>query len=213
MAGRESAIVTDIAGTTRDVLRENILIDGMPLHIIDTAGLRDSDDPVEQEGIRRAWQEIDKADRILLIVDSNQSDNASIPEAFQAHANNGKLSLILNKCDLSGQTPREEEGEPPRLYLSAKQGDGIELLREHLKNCVGFEDGDSPYIARRRHIEALETAQQHLQEGEQQLREFQAGELLAEELRLVQQSLSEITGAFTSDDLLGRIFSSFCIGK
>ncbi|MBU72886.1 tRNA uridine-5-carboxymethylaminomethyl(34) synthesis GTPase MnmE [Spongiibacter sp.] len=213
LAGRESAIVTDIAGTTRDVLRENILIDGMPLHIIDTAGLRDSDDPVEQEGIRRAWQEIDKADRILLIVDSNQSDNASIPEAFQAHANNGKLSLIFNKCDLSGQTPREEEGEPPRLYLSAKQGDGIELLREHLKNCVGFEDGDSPYIARRRHIEALETAQQHLQEGEQQLREFQAGELLAEELRLVQQSLSEITGAFTSDDLLGRIFSSFCIGK
>ena len=213
LAGRESAIVTDIAGTTRDILRENILIDGMPLHIIDTAGLRDSDDPVEQEGIRRAWQEIDKADRVLLIVDSNQHDDASIPEAFQSHADAGKLSLIFNKCDLSGQTPREEQSAPPRLYLSAKQGDGIELLREHLKHCVGFEDGDSPYIARRRHIEALETAQQHLQQGETQLREFQAGELLAEELRLVQQSLSEITGAFSSDDLLGRIFSSFCIGK
>lgn len=214
LAGRESAIVTDIAGTTRDILRENILIDGMPLHIIDTAGLRDSDDPVEQEGIRRAWQEIDKADRVLLIVDSHQQRHADIPDTFVEHANAGKLSLIFNKCDLSGETVREDaQGELPTLYLSAKAEQGIDLLRNHLKRCVGFEDGDSPFIARRRHIEALNTAREHLLQGEHQLHHYNAGELLAEELRLTQQSLSEITGAFTSDDLLGRIFSSFCIGK
>ncbi|WP_372860826.1 tRNA uridine-5-carboxymethylaminomethyl(34) synthesis GTPase MnmE [Spongiibacter sp.] len=213
LAGRESAIVTDIAGTTRDVLRENILIDGMPLHIIDTAGLRDSDDPVEQEGIRRAWQEIDKADRILLIVDSQQQPGTEVPDAFAKHARDGKLSVIFNKCDLSGEQIREEGGKSPRLYLSAKRGDGIELLREHLKRCVGFEDGDSPFIARRRHIDALDRARRHLQQGEYQLQTYNAGELLAEELRLAQQQLAEITGAFTSDDLLGRIFSSFCIGK
>lgn len=214
LAGRESAIVTDIAGTTRDILRENILIDGMPLHIIDTAGLRDSDDPVEQEGIRRAWQEINKADRVLLIVDSHQHSRAEIPPAFAKHAAEGKLSLIFNKCDLSGRAVGEEEGaELPTLYLSAKAGEGIDLLREHLKRCVGFEDGDSPFIARRRHIEALDAARDHLLQGEHQLQHYNAGELLAEELRLAQQSLSEITGAFSSDDLLGRIFSSFCIGK
>jgi len=214
LAGRESAIVTDIAGTTRDILRENILIDGMPLHIIDTAGLRDSDDPVEQEGIRRAWQEIDKADRVLLIVDSHQQRHADIPDTFAEHANAGKLSLIFNKCDLSGETVCEDtQGELPTLYLSAKAEQGIDLLRNHLKRCVGFEDGDSPFIARRRHIEALNTAREHLLQGEHQLHHYNAGELLAEELRLAQQSLSEITGAFTSDDLLGRIFSSFCIGK
>lgn len=214
LAGRESAIVTDIAGTTRDVLRENILIDGMPLHIIDTAGLRDSEDPVEQEGIRRAWREIDKADRILLIVDSHLTGpQVEIPADFQAFADQGKLSLIFNKCDISGRPVGFHSGDVPSISLSAKQEEGIDLLREHLKQCVGFDEGDSPYIARRRHIEALHLAQTHLDQGEYQLTTNMAGELLAEELRLAQQALAEITGAFSSDDLLGRIFSSFCIGK
>ena len=216
LAGRESAIVTDIAGTTRDVLRENILIDGMPLHVIDTARLRDSDDPVEQEGIRRAWQEIDKADRVLLIVDSsldNGEASQPIPEEFSHFAKQGKLSLILNKCDISQRPVAYNNSDIPTLTLSAKQEQGIDLLRTHLKECVGFDESDSPFIARRRHIEALHQAQHHLDQGEYQLRANMAGELLAEELRLAQQSLAEITGSFTSDDLLGRIFSSFCIGK
>ncbi|MBD2857603.1 tRNA uridine-5-carboxymethylaminomethyl(34) synthesis GTPase MnmE [Spongiibacter sp. KMU-158] len=214
LAGRESAIVTDIAGTTRDVLRENILIDGMPLHIIDTAGLRDSDDPVEQEGIRRAWQEINNADRVVLLVDSNtEKQDITVPEDFKPFLSTNRLTVIFNKIDLSGEICREEQGEYPSLYLSAKTQEGIELLRQHLKEAVGFKESDSCFIARRRHIDALEKAMHHLYTGEQQLLEFQAGELLAEELRLVQENLSEITGAFSSDELLGRIFSSFCIGK
>jgi tRNA modification GTPase len=216
LAGRESAIVTDIAGTTRDVLRENILIDGMPLHIIDTAGLRQSDDPVEQEGIRRAWAEIDTADRIILVVDSSQEDSQSdslVPTEFQPFLDKRRLTVIFNKCDLSSETCREEEGAPPRIYLSAKQNQGIDILRNHLKDAIGLKESDSPFIARRRHIDALERALTHLLSGEQQLQSFQAGELLAEELRLAQQCLSEITGSFSSDELLGRIFSSFCIGK
>ncbi len=216
LAGRESAIVTDIAGTTRDVLRENILIDGMPLHVIDTAGLRESSDPVEQEGIRRAWQEINNADRVLLLVDHNdQQENLEtvIPKEFQSFKESKRLSLIFNKIDLSGEHCREEMTDVPSLYLSAKTLDGIELLREHLKQAIGFKEGDSQFIARRRHIDALEKAMHHLYTGEEQLNTHQAGELLAKELRLVQNHLSEITGEFTSDELLGRIFSSFCIGK
>lgn len=213
LAGRESAIVTDIAGTTRDVLRENILIDGMPLHIIDTAGLRDSADPVEQEGIRRAWSEIDKADRILLVVDiTTTQDHRAIPKEFHNAAEDGRLTVLFNKCDLGYDITAEINGIPS-LKIAAKQGEGIDALRQHLKNCMGFEESDSNFIARRRHLDALEQARQHLQASDEQLKYYQAGELLAEELRLAQNALSEITGEFSADDLLGRIFSSFCIGK
>jgi tRNA modification GTPase len=216
LAGRESAIVTDIAGTTRDVLRENILIDGMPLHIVDTAGLRESNDIVEQEGIKRAWAEIGSADRVLLVIDSTESNNEKfldIPVEFEDFAQQGKLSIIYNKCDLSGHKINIDISEISRLYLSAKQADGIDILRQHLKDCIGYKDGEGQFIARRRHIEALDRGRQHLLEGEQQLQRYNAGELLAEELRICQNALAEITGEFSSDDLLGRIFSSFCIGK
>jgi tRNA modification GTPase len=215
LAGRESAIVTNIAGTTRDVLRENILIDGMPLHIIDTAGLRDSEDIVEQEGIKRAWTEIANADRILLVIDSQTTKDESdaIPSELQPFIDQQKLSIIYNKCDLSGHQVAIDNSEIARIYLSAKHAKGIDLLREHLKSCVGYNDGDTPFIARRRHIEALNLGREHIHTGEQQLLNYNAGELLAEELRIAQQALAEITGEFSSDDLLGRIFSSFCIGK
>ena len=215
LAGRESAIVTNIAGTTRDVLRENILIDGMPLHIIDTAGLRDSEDLVEQEGIKRAWTEIANADRILLVIDSQtvEAEGDAIPSELQPFIDQQKLSIIYNKCDLSGHQVAIDNSEISRIYLSAKHAKGIDLLREHLKSCVGYNDGDTPFIARRRHIEALNLGREHIHAGEQQLLNYNAGELLAEELRIAQQALAEITGEFSSDDLLGRIFSSFCIGK
>jgi len=215
LAGRESAIVTNIAGTTRDVLRENILIDGMPLHIIDTAGLRDSEDIVEQEGIKRAWTEIANADRILLVIDSQTAEDESdaIPSELQPFIDQQKLSIIYNKCDLSGHQVAIDNSEIARIYLSAKHAKGIDLLREHLKSCVGYNDGDTPFIARRRHIEALNLGREHIHTGEQQLLNYNAGELLAEELRIAQQALAEITGEFSSDDLLGLIFSSFCIGK
>ena len=215
LAGRESAIVTNIAGTTRDVLRENILIDGMPLHIIDTAGLRDSEDLVEQEGIKRAWTEIANADRILLVIDSQaaEAESDAIPSELQPFIDQQKLSIIYNKCDLSGHQVAIDNSEISRIYLSAKHAKGIDLLREHLKSCVGYNDGDTPFIARRRHIEALNLGREHIHAGEQQLLNYNAGELLVEELRIAQQALAEITGEFSSDDLLGRIFSSFCIGK
>lgn len=212
LAGRESAIVTDIAGTTRDILRETILIDGMPLHVVDTAGLRDSDDAVEQEGIRRAWSAIDDADRILLVVDSTLNDGGSeLLDQFQAH--HDKLTVIYNKADLSKLTIGVH-GDSHSVNLSAKGGQGIDELREHLKDCMGFHGGtDSQFTARQRHIDALQLARQHFTLGREQLEVYRAGELLAEELRLSQNALSTITGEFTSDDLLGKIFSSFCIGK
>jgi tRNA modification GTPase len=218
LSGRDSAIVTDIAGTTRDILREQIQIDGMPLHIIDTAGLRESPDLVEQEGIKRAWDEIAKADRILLVVDSEQSqerDPAKLwPDFATELPHQHNITVIHNKCDQVGKTPALETGDPCLIRLSAKRGDGIELLREHLKHCMGYSGaGEGGFTARRRHIDALERAEQALLTGQQQLQDLGAGELLAEDLRLCQNALSEITGSFTPDDLLGHIFSSFCIGK
>lgn len=219
LAGRDAAIVTDIAGTTRDVLKEHIHLDGMPLHIIDTAGLRDSDDKVEQIGIARAWQEIEKADRVLFMLDSCETklnDPKQIwPEFMARLPHNMGLTLIRNKVDLSGESVGfEQHGDTPVFKLSASQNLGTELLVEHLKDCMGFNSqSEGQFIARRRHIDAIERASAHLHTGQQQLQEHLAGELLAEELRLTQQALDEITGEFSSDDLLGRIFSSFCIGK
>lgn len=211
LAGHEAAIVTDIAGTIRDVLRERIQIDGMPLHIIDTAGLRDSDNVVEQEGIRRAHREIEKADKVLLLLDSTEPENADVLESLPPSVN---ITRIFNKIDLSSEPARIVESEQgTAIYLSIKTGAGMDLLKQHLKHSVGFtETGDSVFIARRRHILALSLAQQALENAGVQLQN-QAPELVAEELRQAQNSLSEITGEFSSDDLLGEIFSSFCIGK
>ncbi|MFQ1804373.1 tRNA uridine-5-carboxymethylaminomethyl(34) synthesis GTPase MnmE [Aeromonas veronii] len=219
LAGRESAIVTEIAGTTRDVLREHIHLDGMPLHIIDTAGLRDTQDKVEQIGIERAWAEIEQADRVLFMVDGTTTDAVDPreiwPEFVDRLPKNIGLTVIRNKADLTGEdlAPSQEQGHA--VYrISAKTELGLPALREHLKQCMGFQGNtEGGFMARRRHLDALERAAERLLVAKEQLEVFVAGELVAEELRLAQESLSEITGEFSSDDLLGRIFSSFCIGK
>lgn len=220
LAERDAAIVTAIEGTTRDVLREHIQIDGMPLHIIDTAGLRDSPDEVEQEGIRRAWLEIDKADHVLFVVDSNMTKTDDVraiwPEFVERFAHPEKISLVRNKCDLSGLIIGKHQhlNGQIQINISAKDRLGIPALRDHLKQCMGFTNQqEGQFIARRRHLDALDRAKSSILNGQHQLLELGAGELLAEDLRLTQQYLSEITGEFTSDDLLGRIFTSFCIGK
>jgi len=219
LAGREAAIVTDIAGTTRDVLREHIHIDGMPLHIIDTAGLRDATDEVERIGISRAWTEIEQADRIILMLDSSDPESADLSkvrsEFLAKLPTTLPVTIVRNKIDLNGEQANESEEDGYQMIsLSAQTHDGVQLLRDHLKQAMGFQTGmEGGFLARRRHLDALQKAAEHLQIGLVQLTEFHAGELLAEELRLVQTYLSEITGEFTSDDLLGNIFSSFCIGK
>jgi tRNA modification GTPase len=220
LSGRESAIVTSIEGTTRDVLREHIHIDGMPLHIIDTAGLRESPDEVEQIGIQRAWQEIQQADRVLLLIDSRQSqltDPHEIwPEFVEKLQDPSKITLVRNKIDLSEEAAGLFQTNSGDLYIgiSAATGAGIDELKHHLKTIMGFSgSGEGGFTARRRHLDALERAQSFLSSGKAQLQGYAAGELLAEDLRHAQNSLSEITGEFTPDDLLGRIFSSFCIGK
>ncbi|QIM62395.1 tRNA uridine(34) 5-carboxymethylaminomethyl synthesis GTPase MnmE [Pasteurellaceae bacterium Orientalotternb1] len=219
LAGREAAIVTDIAGTTRDVLREHVHIDGMPLHIIDTAGLREASDEVEKIGIKRAWNEIEQADHVLLMIDSTTSES----DAFQTEwadflvklPKNIPVTVIRNKVDLTGEMESLIQVDNfTVIRLSAQTKVGVDLLREHLKKSMGYQSStEGGFLARRRHLVALETAAEHLERGHVQLTQYFAGELLAEELRLVQNALSEITGQFTSDDLLGNIFSSFCIGK
>ncbi|MGR9043723.1 MAG: tRNA uridine-5-carboxymethylaminomethyl(34) synthesis GTPase MnmE [Gammaproteobacteria bacterium] len=212
LAGHDAAIVTEIAGTTRDVLKERIQIDGMPIHVIDTAGLRDSDNVVEQEGIRRAQAEIGKADKVLLLIDAANPEHQSILESLPAGIN---LTKIYNKIDLLGLEPEIKESDRgSQIYLSIKTGQGLELLKRHLKDSVGFnEAADNVFISRRRHIEALNTALEFIESARLQLQTHQAGELVAEDLRQAQNKLSEITGEFTTEDLLGKIFSSFCIGK
>lgn len=219
LAGREAAIVTNIAGTTRDVLREHIHIDGMPLHIIDTAGLRDASDEVERIGIQRAWDEIAQADHVLLMIDSTEQQADQFREEWADFLaklpQNIPVTVIRNKVDLSGEPEGLIQVEDfTMIRLSAQTKGGVELLREHLKKSMGYQSStEGGFLARRRHLQALETAAIHLERGHIQLTQFFAGELLAEELRMVQNALSEITGQFTSDDLLGNIFSSFCIGK
>ncbi len=230
LAGQERAIVTDIAGTTRDVLKEHIHIDGMPLHIIDTAGLRDAPDEVERIGIQRAWEEITQADRVLLMIDSSKTtaaetdpekllhalyDERGLQDAASDLVNNGRLTVIRNKADLSTEIiGLNSDGKFPTITLSAKQSAGVDVLREHLKQVMGFDAAsEGGFLARRRHIDALNRAQQAIDFGRQQLEGMGAGELLAEDLRMAQNALNEITGEFTADDLLGEIFGSFCIGK
>ncbi|MDH3310348.1 MAG: tRNA uridine-5-carboxymethylaminomethyl(34) synthesis GTPase MnmE [Gammaproteobacteria bacterium] len=215
LATRDTAIVSPVPGTTRDVLRERIHIDGMPLHIIDTAGLRESQDAIESEGIRRARAQMERADRLLLVIDDSVSDARPAREAEALLPAKLPRTVLRNKIDLTGRPPgiKQTQGEV-EISLSAKTGEGLEHLHQHLKECMGFQSaGEGTFMARRRHLDAIRRAEAHLAQGNARLRESRAGELLAEELRLAQQALSEITGEFTPEDLLGRIFSSFCIGK
>jgi tRNA modification GTPase len=212
LAGREAAIVTEIAGTTRDTLREHIQIDGMPLHVVDTAGLRDSEDVVEREGIRRARAEIEKADRVLLLIDDRRPEEGetlldTLPEDLP-------VTRIYNKIDLTGKPAGLiERPDGIAVYLSARTGAGLDALFRHLKASMGYDsEAGDVFIARRRHLDAIDRAHAAVESAAGQLR-TRAAELLAEDLREAQNALSEITGEFTSDDLLGRIFSSFCIGK
>ncbi len=207
LTGQDTAIVTDIAGTTRDVLKEEINIDGMPIHIVDTAGLRNSDDPIEQEGVRRAHDQINQADRILFVVEAGCEPEQSLLDELPDGI---PVSFVLNKADLQSGIQQLEN----MLLVSAKTGEGISQLREHIKQCAGFEKtAEGALMARRRHIDALTKAQSHIRSGHRHLQDSSAGELSAEELRLAQDQLNLITGEFTSDDLLGEIFSRFCIGK
>ncbi len=214
LCGRQSAIVTDIPGTTRDLLREQIQLDGMPIHLVDTAGLRDSECVVEQEGIRRAREEIDRADMILWVYDAasgieqDSADLGSLPASIP-------VTCVCNKIDKVGiESGLEESGERVTVRLSAKSGEGIDQLRGLLKKSMGYAGEESgEFIARRRHLDALQRARNSSMNARRILIDSRGGELVAEELRQAQNALSEITGTFTSDELLGEIFSSFCIGK
>lgn len=212
LAGRDSAIVTHIAGTTRDVLREEINIDGMPLHVIDTAGLRESDDVVEQEGIRRTWLEIEQADRALLLVDDKTGITEEDEKIRQQLPKSLEITIVRNKIDLT--KAKASITDEKNIALSAKTGEGMDILREHLKKIMGYTGlTEGVFLARRRHLDALVRAKAFVLNGQDQLTKSKAGELLAEDLRQAQQALGEITGFVSSDDLLGKIFSSFCIGK
>jgi tRNA modification GTPase len=207
LAGFEAAIVTDIAGTTRDTVREAIQIRGVPLHIVDTAGLRETDDEVEKMGIARTWGAIVRADVVLLLVDAAHGmgrEEAAILERVPAIP---RLTLH-NKIDATDEIPRVDGDE---IWLSARTGAGVDALRERLLQAAGWQSaGEGSFIARTRHLGALSRAAQHLQASRVAAPQL---ELFAEELRLAQGALSEITGVFSADDLLGEIFGSFCIGK
>lgn len=256
LAGHDAAIVTEIPGTTRDVLRERIQLDGLPVAILDTAGLRDSPDVVEAEGIRRARREMQRADRILYVVDAADAAAVVALERELAALPHGvPVTVVWNKCDVAGavvmpakvanagtdagsatrtqvraetqaqaqapaearvhgHAPSHPHAEPAHVRIAATTGFGLEALREHLKHAAGFHPGDTgTFSARRRHLDALARAKAQIQAASVLLRSGAGGELVAEELRLAHRSLGEITGEFTSEDLLGRIFASFCIGK
>jgi tRNA modification GTPase len=208
LSGEDTAIVTEVAGTTRDVLREQINIDGLAVELVDTAGLRDDPDRIEEEGIRRAREALKTADAVLWIQDASEPAGRQPGEALPEGI---PVTVVRNKIDLSGDNAG---GEADQVRLSAKTGDGIDALRRRLSELAGYHDlGEGAFTARKRHIDALNRAFTHFNAGRKALDEARAGELLAEELRLAQEALGQITGAVSSDDLLGRIFSEFCIGK
>jgi len=227
LVGDEIAIVTDQPGTTRDVLRQHLNLDGLPLNLIDTAGLRDTENIIEAEGVRRAINELRRADRVLYILDAaaaaaaaatataGTSESVDFSAALEELPPGVPVTLIFNKIDLTGAAPAvDESSSPPRVFLSAKTGAGLELLRAHLKAGAGYSSGETgAFSARRRHLDALARAKTCVVQAAETLRTTHAFELFAEELRRAQLALGEITGEFSSDDLLGAIFSSFCIGK
>ncbi len=218
LAGEDAAIVTAVAGTTRDVLREKINLDGVPLNIVDTAGLRDTEDEVEQLGVKRAWQEIEKADAILYVIDVSKNEKTSLDELWPEYSQRfskgqHKIISVFNKVDLVDGLA-DSENEALSAYLSAKTGAGLDALKQIILDAVGYQNqAEGLFSARRRHLTAIKQASDLVVHGIAQLNATNAGELLAEDLREAQRYLSEITGEFTSDDLLGVIFSSFCIGK
>jgi tRNA modification GTPase len=214
MAGYDAAIVTEVPGTTRDVVREHIEIDGMPVHIADTAGLREAKGEVEQKGIARTRQQISMADHAMLIVDASATTSDELDALREELSEGLAYTIVRNKIDLTGEAPGFIDDELPTVNISALTGDGIDALREHIKKSVGFESsGESTITARQRHLTELRKAREAFEEGRRLLLEDRAGDLMAEEMLQVQNALAEITGEFTSDDLLGEIFSSFCIGK
>jgi tRNA modification GTPase len=212
LAGEDLAIVTATPGTTRDTVRQAVQIEGVPLHLVDTAGLRETADEVERLGIARTWSAIERADMLLLIVDATAGVTAA-DEAIVARLP-GRLPrvVVYNKIDLTGDAARvAARAGATAVYLSAKTGAGLGLLRRHLLERAGWHPAEeSPFVARERHLVALRRAAGHLESA---ARQAGAAELLAEELRLAQDALNAITGAFTADDLLGEIFGRFCIGK
>lgn len=219
LAGDDIAIVSELPGTTRDVLRQGVQIGGMPLHVIDTAGLRTARDAVEAEGIRRAQKEMRSADRVLYVVDASLSP-ADLSAQLAELPTDVPVTVVYNKIDLVGipaqlaTTSPETDAAPTQIFLSARTGAGVDLLREHLRSSAGLlEGGSSALAARGRHLDALQRARAHAVAATDALHSTRAMELFAEELRLAQRALGEITGEFTSDDLLGQIFRSFCIGK
>jgi tRNA modification GTPase len=214
LAGYGAAIVTEVPGTTRDVLRERIEIDGMPLHLVDTAGLRETADLVEREGVTRAQRELERADRVLWVYDAaadplhHSFDPGRLPRGVP-------VTFVRNKADLTGDSPGVRETlQGPEVTIAAREGLGIDVLRRHLRATMGYEGGtEGEFIARRRHVDALKRVLTHLDLGRLALQDRAAGEILAEELRLAQLALGSITGEFTADDLLTEIFARFCIGK
>jgi tRNA modification GTPase len=213
LAGYDAAIVTEIPGTTRDPLREQLTLDGLPVTVVDTAGLRETSDPVEREGVRRARLEVARADRLLWVVDVREPLAASIAAARAAHSGDGSLTIVANKIDLAGLTPqRRNEDGVPIVQLSALKGAGVDQLVAHLKDVAGVAgETAGAFSARRRHLDALARARAELAAARPHF--TAALELAAEHLRNAQHSLSELTGELSSDDLLGEIFATFCIGK
>ena len=215
LAGDDLAIVTPIAGTTRDALRSTIQIEGIPLHIIDTAGLRETEDEVERIGIERSWKEIKRSDVVLLLVDAQTGISEADREILARLPERLQRINVYNKIDLAGRAPeRHEESDGIAISLSAKANQGIDLLRQELLRIAGWHQAEDVFIARERHLRALALAQEHIATARKVVEGIMpALELFAEELRLAQHALGEITGEFTADDLLGVIFSRFCIGK
>lgn len=211
LAGEEVAIVTPVAGTTRDALKSQIQIHGIPLHIIDTAGLRDTQDSVERLGIERTWRELERADLAVLLVDAEHGMGAAEQEIIRKLPKKIRLLTVINKIDLLNQLPRREVlGEEVRIHLSARHRAGIDFLEAELLRIANWQEGEDVFIARERHLQALKSAQHFLTQARDQVEHL---ELFAEELRNAHRCLQEITGEYTPDDLLGKIFSTFCIGK
>jgi len=211
LSGEDTAIVTEVAGTTRDILREQINIDGLAVELVDTAGLRNDPDRIEAEGIRRAREALANADAVLWIQDASESKESAIDEELPDDV---PIIVVRNKVDLTQESAGVDENDKRIIRLSAKSGEGLGELRTQLRRLAGYRDlGEQTITARRRHIDAMQRARMHFEAGRQLLAEQRAGEMFAEELRLAHQALGEIVGGTSSDDLLGRIFTEFCIGK